>query len=99
MGRLTIHLQDGFDDDTVVIRVEGKEVFHKAGVQTKLLLGYADIIEAEVPEGLASVEVGVPSRQVSDSFQVEVQPKAHVGISLHGDTIRHLVSKRAFGYM
>jgi hypothetical protein len=99
MGRLTIHLQDGFVGDTVSVRVDGKEVFHKTGVRTKLPLGYADVFETEVPEGGAHVEVEVPSRHLSDSFQVQADPRAHVGISIHNDKVGHLVSRKAFGYM
>jgi hypothetical protein len=36
MSLLHIALQEGFNDDTVVIRVNGSEVFHKAGVKTRL---------------------------------------------------------------
>src|SRR5262245_66386233 len=58
MARLVVHLQDGFAGDTVVVRVNNREVFHKAGVRTKLPLGYADVFETQVPDGSATVEIG-----------------------------------------
>ncbi len=99
IGRLTVHLQDGFADDTVVVSVDGKEIYRKAAVRTKLPLGYADIIETHVPEGTAEIRIGVPSRHIADCFQIQVSPKTHVGVSIHGDSIDHFVSRKAFGYM
>ena len=45
MALLHIAFQDGFTDDTVVVLINGGEVFRKEGVNTKLLLGYADFVE------------------------------------------------------
>jgi hypothetical protein len=99
IGRLTVHLQGGFANDTVVVSVDGKEIYRKAAVRTKLLLGYADIIETRVPEGTAEISIGVPSRHIADRFKIQISPKTHVGVSIQGDSIDHFVSRKAFGYM
>jgi hypothetical protein len=99
MATLTIHLQDGFADDSVVVRVGGCEVLNKRGVRTRLNLGYAEVVEAQVPEGRASIEVAVPTRNLRQAFDVEVTPRTHLAISISGDTIRHFVSRKALGYM
>src|SRR6266542_5721498 len=94
MARLTIHLQDGFADDTVLVRVNGVEVYRKSGVTTKLLLGYADVFDTAVPEGAAEIMIEVPSRDLRDAFIVPGAPKTHVGISIHANAIEHFVSPR-----
>jgi hypothetical protein len=99
MPRLTIHLQTGFADDTVVVRVNGAEVYRKEGVKTSLLLGYADVFDCPVPEGTAHVDIEVPSRGVRASFDVPVSARTHLGVSLRGGTVEHFVSTKAFAYM
>jgi hypothetical protein len=99
MANLTIHLQDGFSNDQVVIRVNDRVVFEKSGVSTKRLLGLADKISVPVPdEGGAKVQIAVPSRKVETDFTVEPAPKNHVGVLLKDDKLQHFVSQRAFAY-
>ena len=98
MARLTIHLQDGFANDSVVVRVNGNEVYRRDGVTTKLLLGRAEVFPTEVPEGSAEVEVEVPTRGVQSSFRIEVTPKTHLGLVLTAHGIEHFVSPKAFAY-
>ncbi len=45
MVLLHIAFQEGFTDDTVVVRVNGREVFRKGSVKTRLQIGYADSFE------------------------------------------------------
>jgi len=60
MKLLHIAFQEGFADDTVVIRVNGKEVFRKASVKTRTQIGYAGSFEVNVQEGSVNVEVTLP---------------------------------------
>jgi hypothetical protein len=48
-GVLGIDLQDGFVEDTVVIRVDGREIFKQENVSTVYALGRADAVETQVP--------------------------------------------------
>lgn len=61
---LRIKLRDGFRDQTVVIAVDGKEIYRKAGVTTDLSISYADAVEAStegVPVKLAVRVEGGPA--------------------------------------
>lgn len=81
MNILSINLQDGFADEPVTIRVNNREVFRKESVKTRLLLGYADSFEVQVPAGSVNVEVLLPSRNLSETISLMPQsqpvPAAH----------------------
>src|SRR5258706_8256545 len=64
MAQLRIDLQDGFQDDDVVVKVDGEERLRQAGVTTKKVLGLAGSVTVDVPEGQRSIELSVPSRGV-----------------------------------
>jgi hypothetical protein len=98
MVSLVIDLQDGFSDDTVVIRVDGQEVFHKEGVNTDYSLGRADSVEIPVPEGCVNVEVTVPSRHLSGTIVLEVSATVYLGVSILDDRIDYRISDEMFLY-
>jgi hypothetical protein len=99
MVPLVVNLQDGFADDLVLIRVNGLEVFRKEGVRTKLLLGYADSFEIQVPEGPVSVEVILLSRNLSETILLQVTKAVYLGLSIHDGRIDHRISNEPFGYL
>lgn len=55
--RLNVKLRDGFQNDTVTVTVNGKEVFRKEGVRTDFAISFAEAFEIEVEE--SAVELGV----------------------------------------
>jgi hypothetical protein len=100
MAILRIDLQEGFQNDVVVIRVDGKEVYRKTGVETNLAIALADSVELNVPESTVQVEVAVPSRNSSESVTVAVQDPTHLAFSItSGGGITHKTSREPFRYM
>lgn len=65
MPTLQVDLREGFNDDSVVMRVDGREVYRRSGVRTNYSVGIADRIEIEVPAGKAQVELALPLRGIS----------------------------------
>lgn len=61
--QLHIKLRDGFSDDTVYIKVNGKEVYRKSGVRTDLSISFADAVEVSVDESVVKLEVAVEGGQ------------------------------------
>lgn len=61
--RLFVKLRDGFSNDTVTIRVNGKEVYRKSGVNTDLTISFADGMEIPVEKSLVKLEVAVEGGQ------------------------------------
>jgi len=57
--KLILKLRDGFKNDTVQIKANGREVYHKEGVSTDLAISVADKVEIEVRKSTVSLEVVV----------------------------------------
>jgi hypothetical protein len=94
VGRLEIALQDGFDHDTVVVSIDGAEVFRKDGVTTRTQISLADSFEVDAPDGSAQLRIDVPSRGVSDSVAVNVQAHPYVALSLRNGSIESRFPER-----
>ena len=98
MTAIRIALQDGFDGDTVVVKVNGKEVFKQENVNTKRQIGKAASFEVEVAEGSANVEVSLPLKNLSETIACKVSGEVYLGVSVAEDKIEHRVSSEPFRY-
>lgn len=97
---LHIALQDGFDHDTVVVRVNGQDVFNTPDVTTRLQLGVARAFVVDVPEGLTDLQIVLPLKNVSESLRLQVSKPLHVGLSVSRDSgVTHRLSSEPFGYL
>ncbi len=65
---LRVRLGEGFQNDTVSVRVDGDQVFHKAGVSTDWTISRADSVEVKTAEASVQLEVTVENgpRAVQD---------------------------------
>lgn len=77
--RLFVKLRDGFSNDTVTIRVNGKEVYRKSEVSTDLTISFADAVEVPVEESIVNLEVAVEGGQV-ETKEVRVQETPFVDV-------------------
>lgn len=77
--RLHIKLRDGFSDDTVSIKVNGKEVYRKSGVSTDLSISFADGVEVPVEESVIKLEVAVEGGQ-SEEKEIRVRETPFVDV-------------------
>ncbi|HEV7920113.1 MAG TPA: hypothetical protein VGR02_04895 [Thermoanaerobaculia bacterium] len=97
MPTLAIDLQDGFENDEVVIRVDGEERARRTGVTTKRLYGLAETVE--VPAGgPVTLELQVPTRGASKTLPVDATRDLWIGVSLQGGEIHAAVSVEPYGY-
>ena len=99
MALLHIALQEGFEDETVVIRVAGKDAFRKDNVRTKLQIGLADSFDTNVEEGPVSIEIEVPSKGLSRSIELQVPNTVYLGVSIIAGKIEYKISHEPFGYV
>ncbi len=99
MAILHVHLQEGFDNDTVVIRVNGKEVARRTGVTTKRQVGVADLLEIDVPAGPVTVETGIAARGLSNTTELPMDGSVYLGLSVEPDGLKARVSREQFGYV
>lgn len=77
-----VALEDGFDDDTVVLRVDGEEAFRRDGVTTRTQISRAADAELDVPERGATLEVDVATRGVRETIELDPAVRPVVAVSL-----------------
>jgi membrane-associated protease RseP (regulator of RpoE activity) len=93
-----IALQDGFDGDTVVVKVNGKQVFKQDNVKTKRQIGKAASFDVEVEDDAADVHISLPDKKISQTIALNVSDKTYLGVSIEEDKIEHKVSSEPFRY-
>ena len=99
MATLRVDMQDGFEDDVVVVRAQEQER-RKESVTTMPQISFAGSIELEVEPGPIRLEISVPTRGLSTSQVVEVPATAlHVGVSIDDGRISQRLSPEPFGYL
>jgi hypothetical protein len=99
MVPLHIALQEGFTGEPVIIRINGKEAYRREKVNTKFQIGYADSFEVNVDEGQVKVEVLLPTKGLSETFEMEVSNPTYIGVSIDQGRIGHRISPQPFGYL
>jgi hypothetical protein len=62
MRSLTVLLLEGFDDDEVVVSVDGREVDRRPGITSSPLVGMAAELGLRVADDAVDVTVAVPAR-------------------------------------
>ena len=99
MAVVKVALEEGFDDDTVIVEVNGRQVFEGEGVSTRTQIGLATSFEVEVDEGEAVVAVRATSQGATGRMRHPVADRLHVGVSVHGGDIVFRTSEEPFGYL
>jgi hypothetical protein len=84
MVTLGLDFQDGFRNDSIVVQIEGEEVYRSEDVTTQLLLGLADSFTTQVPRGTIQIEIDVPTRDLTRSISLEVDGETYLGVSILG---------------
>ena len=101
MSTLHIDFQEGFVDDSVVVRVNDEEYF-KQDIRTRLQTGYAGSLEIDVQRRRVDVEVNLPSKGISKSIPVVFDKSdiVYLGLSVTAQgEISERVSHEPFGYV
>lgn len=80
--QIHLALQDGFDDDEVVLRVEGAEAYRGEGVTTRTQISHAADMQLDVPDRLFGLEVDVPTRGMRETVQIDPRTQPNVTVSL-----------------
>jgi len=96
---LHVALQEGFDNDNVVIRLNDEPIYESAGVTTDLRIGRADAVDVPLTDGRLRLIVSLPDRHMSAAVVVQGTDAVYVGVSVEGDTVEFTVSDQPFGYL
>jgi hypothetical protein len=97
VATLHITMEEGFEDDEVVVALDGAELLRRS-LSTRMQIGRAGAVEATVEPGAHTVSVS--ARGAAAQIPVEVEDELFLGVSLSrsGDAIEHRVSREPFGY-
>lgn len=82
MPTLQVDLREGFNGDTVIVRIDGQEVYRRSGVATNYSVGLADSFRAEVAGGDVRVEVMLPEKGLDHSSVHRVSGPATLAFTL-----------------
>lgn len=100
MQILHIDFQEGFADDTVVVRINGVETVRNAHVSTRMQLGYAWGTSVSIPEGSVIVEVMLANTGARARTELQVHGEMWLGVNVcAAGAIRFTVSDTPFGYV
>lgn len=88
MNTLVVDLQEGFGDDLVVIEVDDRQVFRKAGVRTRMQIGLAESIELKVASGHHSLRVSLPEKGLQEEISIDPGATPYLGVSLEPGRLR-----------
>jgi hypothetical protein len=80
--QINVALQDGFDSDDVVIRIDGTEAYRGEQLTTRTQISHAGDTQLEVPDAPFMLEVDVPTRGIHETFQLDPQTHPNVALSL-----------------
>jgi hypothetical protein len=100
---LTIEFQEGFEDETVLLRIAGIagiETMRHEHVKTRLQTGYATASAVTVPGGRVVLEVELPASGERAQVVLEVRAPLWVGVNLDaGRVLCFKLSDTPFGYV
>ncbi len=91
-----IHLQGGFSGSTVIVSVDGREVY-KGQPSTNPLLGLAKPIPTSAVSTRPVLNVSIPGKAINWTQEVDISKGVGIGISVVNGKI-NMRQARAFGY-
>jgi hypothetical protein len=90
-----VYLTDGFADDAVIVRIDGRTVLDEQNVTTKKIYGLAKQVPPVAVDGnTAQLDVELPRRGIRASFPLDLTTGHHVPIRLENGQLRFSVQKK-----
>jgi len=81
-----------------VIEINGDELFRQEKVLTKLLLGYAETLVFQVPQGNTTIFISLPKARQEKTIELDLNEDAYLGISLTPAGFEYTISDKPFFY-
>ena len=95
---VVIDLQDGFDGETVILQVDGNEVFQGTDVRTRYQIGLAHTVNLELTPGPHRLSVALPNRNLTATAEFDPQESGFIGISRLNNRLEIKLSGQQFLY-
>ncbi len=99
MHTMHIALHDGFTGQTVTIVVDGRQVYHRAGVQTDLRISRADSIDIEAQADVTTMEVSAEPGNLRGTAKVDLKATPYVAVDIVKGAIKLTPTGQPFRYM
>lgn len=100
MQTLHLELQEGFDDDRVVARLNGVEILSLDHVTTRMQTGFAAAGSTQAADGKAVLEVSLPASGQQASTEINLIQTLWAGVNVGaGKAIQFRISQAPFGYV
>lgn len=93
-----IDLQDGFENDSIIIYLDNKEIYRQDSVTSNMMLGFAARVEASSSERVVTLSINLIRRKLKKSLQVELDKTGAIGIAILNNEILIRQSSTPFGY-
>jgi hypothetical protein len=89
MSSVRIAFTDGFEGDTVVIRVDGREVTQHGPITTRSDVSPPLAWSADIPveRDVVALDVSVPTKRATGSIRVNVKEFPQVNVSFSGGKV------------
>lgn len=98
--KVAIDLQEGFENDEVLIFDKEKKIFQSENVKTRTQIGLAKSVEVELSGEKAHLRVEIPSRNISEKKEIELTENLHIAVSVtEDDKLDWRMSESPFYYM
>lgn len=96
---LHVALQDGFENDNVIVEVNGKELYSKKDVQTDYRISFTDSFEVDETKKNCSVTIKLPEKGISGTMNINTDETPYLGISVLKGRLQFKKSDHPFGYL
>ena len=82
MGRISVYLENGFENDLVTLSAAGEE-HDETNVTTRYQVGLASVVELTLPDDVVStLRVTVPERGLAAATTVDPRATPHVRVNV-----------------
>jgi hypothetical protein len=101
MPLIHVAFQEGFQNDTVVVQLDGAEVYRRAGLKTRMQIGLAETFELDAAPGPTELRIEVLTQNADVRIPIEVPAVGdlYVGVSVTPDgVVSHKVTNQPFRY-
>jgi hypothetical protein len=80
---VSVEFQDGFVNDSILLRINENEVLKKNNVSTDLRIALADnSFRTRLPNGEINLDILVPSKNLKYSKTIEIEYDTYIGVSI-----------------
>lgn len=80
--KLCFDLQEGFENDEVLIFDNQKKIFQAEKVKTRTQIGFATSLEVELSGEKANLRIDIPSRNISEKKEITLTDNLHIAVSV-----------------